>query len=128
MQLLCTINAFLFFTFYCFLLKEFYPNVFFSSYKNYFNCSEPNSKTLRVSSLWRIHQINSHKNMLGSEQLPNYFKILLAQEKLLCYTNQKIIYRRFQHEDLSPYPSRIHLQTTLYHVLVAFLLHSCRQL
>lgn len=112
MQLLCTINAFLFFTFYCFLLKEFYPNVFFCSYKNYF----------------KLFRAKLENTLLGSEQLPNYFKILLAQEKLLCYTNQKIIYRRFQHEDLSPYPSRIHLQTTLYHVLVASLLHSCRQL
>ena len=47
--------------------------------KNYGNCSEPTSKMLRISSVWRIRQIKFHKTGLKMQAFSACFmKFCLA--------------------------------------------------
>ena len=67
---------------YCFCIND--GNIYSVSkinadniYENYCNCSEPSSKTLCVSSLWSIRQINFIKQAFLCKYKSPFYKICL---------------------------------------------------
>ncbi len=55
---------------------------------NYRNSSEPTLKTLRVSSVWRIRQINLYKKLLMNASIQYLFLTNLLGSEQLQITNE----------------------------------------
>ena len=54
---------------------------------NYDNCSEPTSKMLRISSVWRIRQIKFQISLRNASISRLTYKILLGSEQLQIKKN-----------------------------------------